>query len=117
MAWRGLNFGSPPTGVTVRQIGAEGREPICEQVTRCLVPGLYQLPSPHGQAITAYVLNRSNGLVSVLPGSRDRLEGAEPDEPLLLMPGYDALLWLVEGNASAPPREWYVSVWRNERGE
>lgn len=112
MAWTQPDYGSAPTGEVITSLPVSGVEPLTKQVNVLRIEGVYQLPSPHGQAIQLWALNRSDGPQTILPGSRDRIEDGDADVGVTLAPGEDAVFWLLDSGMTAPPRVWWCSVMR-----
>lgn len=112
MAWTNQDFGEPPTGSVITALPANGVELLVRRLTVFLVPCTCQLPSPIGHPIELWVLNRSNGLVSVKPGPRDKIEGGAVDDPLDLAPDEESCFWLIDNTNAASPRTWWSSVQR-----
>lgn len=106
MAWTQPDYGAAPTGETIRHVPANGIEPLTKRFTRFLIPCVCQLPSPHGQPIELWLLNRADGVVSVLPASGDRFEGMDINEPVVIGPGENFQFLLFDTAMTAPPREW-----------
>lgn len=112
MAWTNQDFGEAPTGSVITAPPANGVELLVRRLTVFLVPCTCQLPSPIGHPIELWVLNRSNGLVSVKPGPRDKIEGGAVDDPLDLAPDEESCFWLIDNTNAASPRTWWSSVQR-----
>ena len=112
MVWQPLDFSPGASGQVVRAVPSSGTEPLVRRVTvaECDDPIVFQLPSPHGQPIEAWLLNDSDTTHSVLPGARDRFRRMDPDAPLAVAPGDAVVFWFLDATIAAPPRVWRFAL-------